>query len=166
MNEAKNANDVLLPLRVWLALFSDVKRIEALVSRHLREIFATSLPRFDLLSQLYRAPDGLTMGELSARLMVSNGNVTGLINRLVKEGLVERVADPDDGRVQRVNLSPKGRRLFCAMAPANQAWISDAMAGLTRGELRDLQRLLAKLKRSVNAAELGNSMSNSRPQAD
>jgi DNA-binding MarR family transcriptional regulator len=153
MDEAENADDTLLPLRVWLALFSSVKQIETVVRRNLREIFASTLPRFDLLSQLYRTPDGLTMGELSARLMVTNGNVTGLINRLVSEGLVERIVDPADRRVQRVSLSRKGRRFFGSMAPANQVWINEAMAGMTPDELRELQRLLAKLKASVSAVE-------------
>lgn len=153
MHDADNTDDQLLPLRVWLALFSGVKQIESVVRRNLREIFASTLPRFDLLSQLYRAPDGLTMGELSARLMVTNGNVTGLISRLVNEGLVDRIVNPADRRVQRVSLSRKGRRFFGSMAPANQAWINQAMAGMTPAELRELQRLLAKLKASVGAAE-------------
>ncbi|MBI2236672.1 MAG: MarR family transcriptional regulator [Magnetospirillum sp.] len=139
----------LLPLRVWLALFGSVKQIEALVRTNLRETFGSTLPRFDLLSQLYRTPDGLTMSELSTRLMVTNGNMTGLITRLVGEGLVARDQDADDRRVQRVRLTPKGRRVFSNMAPANQAWVTEAMAGLTEDELLQLHTLLAKLKASA-----------------
>jgi DNA-binding MarR family transcriptional regulator len=150
--EIDNSDDRLLPLRVWLALFSSVKQIEALVRTNLRETFSSTLPRFDLLSQLYRSPGGLTMGEMSARLMVTNGNVTGLIARLVGEGLVDRLQDADDRRVQRVRLTPKGRRVFSNMAPANQTWVTAAMAEMDEGELRQLQALLAKLKASAAGA--------------
>ncbi len=155
MNETESTEDSLLSLRVWLALFSSVKSIEAVIRRNLRETFASTLPRFDLLSQLYRTSDSLTMGELSARLMVSNGNVTGLIKRLVAEGLVESIADSEDKRIQRVSLTRKGRRCFGVMAPTNQTWVKETMAGLTASDLRELQRLLTKLKASVSAAEHG-----------
>lgn len=154
MNEAAgetNTTSELLPLRVWLALFASTKQIEALVRTNLRETFGSTWPRFDLLSQLYRAPGGLTMGELSARLMVTNGNVTGLITRLVAEGLVDRLQDPDDRRVQWVRLTPKGNKVFTTMAPVNQAWVTEAMAGMEEDELRQLQLLLAKLKASAAA---------------
>lgn len=147
--ETGTADDQFLPLRVWLALFSSVKQIEAVVRTNLRESFNSTLPRFDLLSQLYRSPGGLTMGEISARLMVTNGNVTGLITRLVDEGLVDRLQDEDDRRVQWVRLTPKGYKLFSSMAPANQAWVSQAMSAMTETELRQLHALLAKLKASV-----------------
>lgn len=146
------ADDKTLPLRVWLALFSNVRQIEALIRTNLRETFGSTLPRFDLLSQLYRAPDGFTMGELSSRLMVSNGNVTGLISRLVTERLVSRIPDPHDKRIQRVTLTAKGRRVFENMIPANQAWVTAAMEGVPRADLADLHALLQKLKGSVAGA--------------
>ena len=148
-----SANDeATLPLKVWLALFSNVRQIEWLIRTNLRESFGSTLPRFDLLSQLYRVADGMTMSELSTRLMVSNSNVTGLIARLVAERLVSRVADPQDKRIQRVALTPKGRRVFETMIPANQAWVSAAMAGVPRDDLVELQALLQKLKVSVSGA--------------
>ena len=152
MSDAERADDTLLPLRVWLALFSSVKQVEGIVRKNLRATFSSTLPRFDLLSQLYRSPDGLTMGELSNLLMVTNGNVTGLISRLVGEGLVDRFVDADDRRIQRVSLSKKGRRLFDSMAPANGAWIRQAMAGMSAEELELLHTLLTKLKISVGEA--------------
>jgi len=148
-HEASNADGQLLPLRVWLALFSSVKQIEAVVRTNLREAFASTLPRFDLLSQLYRSPGGLTMGEISARLMVTGGNVTGLIGRLVEEGLVDRLQDADDRRIQWVRLTPKGDKIFSSMAPANQGWVTEAMAEMSEEDLRQLQNLLSKLKSSV-----------------
>ena len=91
------SDDDRLELRVWLRLLACTNRIDQGVRRGLREAFEITLPRFDLLAQLDRASDGLTMGELSRRLMVTNGNVTGLIDRLVGEGLVERKPSPRTG---------------------------------------------------------------------
>lgn len=161
---AKRKTDGTLPLRVWLALYGNVRRIEGRIQTGLRDGFASTLPRFDLLSQLYRAPDGLTMGELSSRLMVSNGNVTGLTARLVGERLVGRIPDPRDKRVQRVSLTAKGKQEFESMIPANQQWVAEAMAGLTGAELNQLLALLQKMKLSGRekacrppAAKAGNS---------
>jgi DNA-binding MarR family transcriptional regulator len=151
--EADDTGERLLPLRVWLALFSATKQIEALVRTNLREAFGSTLPRFDLLSQLYRSPGGMTMGEISERLMVTNGNVTGLITRLVAEGLVDRLQDADDRRIQWVRLTPKGDKVFTSMAPANQEWVTAAMAGMTEAELRQLHALLTKLKASAAATD-------------
>lgn len=149
MTDSEKPGEGLLPLRVWLALFSSVKEIEGFVQKNLRGAFSSTLPRFDLLSQLYRHPAGLTMGELSNRLMVTNGNVTGLIGRLVGEELVDRTVDSEDRRIQRVSLSAKGRQLFDSMAPANQQWISQAMGGMSERDLQQLHKLLLKLKAST-----------------
>src|SRR4051812_13012170 len=99
-------------LRLWLRMLSCVNLIEAEIRRRLREQFATTLPRFDLLAQLDRMPDGLTLGEISRRMMVSNGNVTALAAGLVADGMVERRAHPTDRRVHRLCLTPYGRRQF------------------------------------------------------
>ncbi|HIJ63207.1 MAG TPA: MarR family transcriptional regulator [Rhodospirillaceae bacterium] len=149
MTESEKPSDGILALRVWLALFSSVKEIESVVQKNLRGAFSSTLPRFDLLAQLYRHSEGLTMGELSNRLMVTNGNVTGLIGRLVGEGLVDRTVDSEDRRIQRVKLSDKGRQLFDSMAPANQVWIGQAMAGMSERDLQQLHKLLLKLKAST-----------------
>lgn len=146
--QAKRKTNGTLPLRVWLALYGNVRRIEGRIQAGLRDGFASTLPRFDLLSQLYRAPDGLTMGELSSRLMVSNGNVTGLTARLVAERLVGRIPDPGDKRIQRVSLTAKGKQEFEKMIPANQRWVAEVMAGLTGAELSQLLALLQKMKLS------------------
>ena len=98
--ESAVASDDKLELKVWLRLLTCANLIEGQVRNLLRENFATTLPRFDLLAQLDRAPDGLTMGELSSRLMVTNGNVTALADALVREGLVSRARHPS-GRPPR-----------------------------------------------------------------
>ncbi len=142
-----------LELRVWLRLLTCANLIEQRVRAGLREEFDVTLPRFDVLAQLYRAPEGLSMGELSDRLMVSNGNVTGLVDRLVEEGLVLRVPSPQDRRQSRVTLAPAGKRSFDDMTPQHERWIDDLFAGLSRPEMAQLLELLAKLKRSVAAAQ-------------
>lgn len=152
--ETALTEDDRIDLRMWLRLLTCATMIERRVRRGLRERFDTTLPRFDVLAQLDRAPDGLTMGELSARLMVSNGNVTGLTDRLVKEGLVDSQSSPDDRRVQRVTLTEEGRGLFADMAPANRKWIAAMTATLSRDDMAQLYELLAKLKRSVQSADL------------
>ncbi|HUJ99519.1 MAG TPA: MarR family transcriptional regulator [Stellaceae bacterium] len=150
--ESALLSDDKLELKLWLRLLTCSSLIEGEVRARLRETFATSLPRFDLLAQLDRAPEGLTMGELSSRLMVSNGNVTGLTDALVREGLVSREPEPDDRRSLRIRLTETGKRSFDAMTPTHEQWIDRMMAGLSRAEMAHLLELLGKLKQSVRSA--------------
>ena len=147
--ESALARDDKLELKVWLRLLTCANLIETRVRAGLREAFDITLPRFDVLAQLDRAPDGLTMSELSSHLMVSNGNITGLVDRLVGEGLISRLPAPDDRRRSRVKLTAAGKRVFDAMTPVHERWVDDLLAGLSRGEMADLLALLAKLKRSI-----------------
>ena len=150
--ESALLSDDKLELKLWLRLLTCSSLIEGEVRARLRETFATSLPRFDLLAQLDRAPEGLTMGELSSRLMVSNGNVTGLTDALVREGLVSREPEPEDRRSLRIRLTEIGKRSFDAMTPTHEQWIDRMMAGLSRAEMAHLLELLGKLKQSVRSA--------------
>jgi DNA-binding MarR family transcriptional regulator len=143
------AQDAKLELRVWLRLLTCTRLLEREVRARLRTAFGTTLPRFDLLAALYRAPEGLTMGELSSHLMVTNGNVTGLVDSLVDDGVVERAADPDDRRRTTIRLSRAGRKHFAAMAAAHEGWIDEKMGGMRRDDLVRLQELLGRLKHSV-----------------
>ncbi|VTU14694.1 MarR family winged helix-turn-helix transcriptional regulator [Variovorax sp. RA8] len=133
-------------LRLWLRLLTCTQLIEKQVRNELREQFGTTLPRFDLMSQLERAPDGLKMNELSRRMMVTGGNITGITDQLVAEGLVERVDVEGDRRAWRVRLTPRGRRLFNDMAQQHEAWIVDAFAALNAKEIAQLHKLLGKVK--------------------
>jgi len=142
-----------LDLRVWLRLLTCTNLVEHEVRRRMRDEFDFTLPRFDILAQLDRSPGGLTMGELSRRLMVSNGNVTGLVDRLVGEGLVERRPAPGDRRAQMVKLTQAGRKTFEKLAPEHGGWIDGLFAGLDRGQLETLFELLGDLKWSVLATE-------------
>ncbi len=133
-------------LRLWLRLLTCTQHIERHVRARLRERFGTTLPRFDLMSQLERHPEGLRMNALSQRMMVTGGNVTGIVDQLAAEGLVERQADEGDRRAFRVRLTAAGRRAFAQMAREHEAWIVELLAGLTRREHTELFALLAKVK--------------------
>ena len=150
--ESALASDTKLELKVWLRLLTCTALIEREVRQNLRERFDTTIARFDLLSQLDRAPKGLTMGELSSRLMVTNGNVTGLTDALVREGLVSRAPEPSDRRSLRIRLTSAGKHSFDAMTPVHERWIDRLMAGLTRAEMARLLELLGRLKQSLATA--------------
>jgi DNA-binding MarR family transcriptional regulator len=136
-------------LRLWLRLLTCAQLVEKRVRTGLREQFTTTLPRFDLMAQLERAPQGLKMNELSRRMMVTGGNVTGITDQLVREGLVERLDVAGDRRAFRVRLTARGRRQFNEMAQEHEAWIVDAFAGLNEREIAQLHRLLGKVKQTA-----------------
>ena len=152
---AERPHDHKDELRLWLRLLTCTTLIEGEVRRRLRDEFDVTLPRFDLMAQLDKAPNGMTLGELSQRMMVSNGNVTGLVDRLVEQGLLTRRPSPKDRRAQLVSLTAEGRRFFRAMARANGDWIADMLADLSGEEIETLMRLLAKTKASARKA-IGN----------
>jgi len=133
-------------LRIWLRLLTCTQLIERRVRSRLREEFGTTLPRFDLMAQLDRYPDGLKMNELSRLLMVTGGNVTAIVDQLEKEGQVERLDEPADRRAFRIRLTRSGRRGFAEMARVHEQWVVELLAGLSRRERDDLLKLLAKVK--------------------
>lgn len=136
-------------LRLWLRLLSCANLIEAQIRRRLREQFATTLPRFDLLAQIERAPDGLTLGEISRRMMVSNGNVTALAGSLVADGLVERRAHVSDRRARTLRLTPRGRQDFTRQSAAHERWIAELFADVPRADRATLHTLLGCMKDAV-----------------
>ena len=138
------------PLKLWLRLFSCATLIEAEIGRRLRATFDISLAKFDYLAQLYRSPDGLmTMGQLGRCLMVTGGNITGLTDRLAKEGLVERKPHPNDRRSQVIALSDKGRATFETMAETHEEWIRELMSGIGEADQLQMMDQLGALKDSV-----------------
>ncbi|HVE50625.1 MAG TPA: MarR family transcriptional regulator [Casimicrobiaceae bacterium] len=140
-------------LRLWLRLLTCTLLIEQDIKTKLRERFAMTLARFDLMAQLERHPAGLKMSELSRRLMVSGGNVTGLTDQLVAEGLVERHAVPADRRAFQVRLTTVGRKAFLGMAREHERWIAELTRGLSAADRDRLYGLLGKLKRSLAVKE-------------
>lgn len=144
--EARAHSEHAHELRLWLRLLTCSQLIEKRVRVGLREQFDTTLPRFDLMAQLERYPDGLKMKELSHRLMVTGGNVTGITDQLVAEGLVERTDVEGDRRAFRVRLTARGHEVFADMARQHERWIVEAFEGLNARELDTLHRLLGKVK--------------------
>lgn len=139
-------------LRLWLRLLTCATLIEAEIRRRLRESFNTTLPRFDLMAQLERAPDGVLLGELSRRMMVSNGNVTGLVERLVQERLIERQVSERDRRAALVRMTEHGRAVFEEMAAAHSDWVAELLSELPGEVQKALWSQLGDLKHSVHAA--------------
>jgi len=139
-------------LRVWLRLLTCTQLIERRVRSRLRERFATTLPRFDLMAQLERHREGLKMNALSRLLMVTGGNVTAIVDQLEKEGLVERLEEPADRRAFCIRLTRAGEKSFAEMARAHEEWVVELLAGMSRREQDELLKLLAKVKQ--HAAEV------------
>lgn len=133
-------------VKLWLRLLSCTNKVETIIRRRLRMRFDTSLARFDLMAQLEPNPAGLKMNELSQRMMVTGGNVTGLTDQLEKKGYVAREAAADDRRTFIVRLTPAGRRIFAEMARVHETWVIELFAGLTAAEKERMYRLLATLK--------------------
>lgn len=133
-------------LRLWLRMLTCTQLVEKQVRSRLRERFDTTLPRFDLMAQLERAPAGLKMNELSRRMMVTGGNVTGITDQLVAEGLVERIEVEGDRRAYRVRLTAKGRKQFNDMARQHEDWIVEAFSALNEKDIATLYKLLGKVK--------------------
>lgn len=147
--------DGIPPVRLWLRLLSCTMLIERRIAGSLRRRFGTTLARFDLLAQLSHAratsPEGLTMSELSRRLMVSNGNVTGLVSRLAREGLIKRRTSPMDRRAQLVCLTPKGEQALEDMIPEHHAWLAELFDGLGPDDRTRLYEMIGLLKSAVES---------------
>lgn len=136
-------------IKLWLRLLTCSSLIESRLRAALREEFDTTLPRFDFMAQLERAPEGLAMGELSRRMMVSGGNVSGIAAQLVKEGLVDRQPVPNNRRTFLVKLTPKGRRAFAAMAEEHERWVIALLGHLDSEEVSQLMHLLSRVKQGL-----------------
>ena len=152
--ETRATADDHMALRLWLRVLACTNLIEVPLRTRLREQFDCSLPRFDLMAQLDRHPKGLKMRELSRRLMVTGGNVTGLTDKLVQDGFVERRDDPSDRRAYTVLLTPAGKKLFRQMAEVHEGWVVQLFERLTPAKKAQLFALLGELKQSLGATEL------------
>lgn len=136
-------------LRLWLKLLKASGIMGDALRRQLRGEFGATLPRFDVMSALSRSPEGLKMSQISEMLRVSNGNVTGIVDKLAEEGLALRVAVPGDRRAARVRLTPKGVESFKAQAKAHEHWVNEMLGGLGDEDLRELTERLANLVDSL-----------------
>lgn len=151
-------------LRAWLRLLTCATLLEKELGARMRRRFGVSLSRFDVLAQLDRAGDGLTMSQLSSRVMVTNGNVTSLVRGLESAGMVERVSHPADRRVSVVTLTAAGAEQFQAMAAAHAGWVSELLAQVPAGDRDALITLLQRVERSVRAGVTASSFAG--PAAD
>lgn len=136
-------------LRLWLRMLPIVSMVEQHLRRRFRETFGVTLPQFDVLAELDRAAEPQTMTALSRQLLVSSGNVTGLVDRLVRDGFVVRQPSRTDRRVQLVTLGDRGRREFRAMAEAHARWLAELFDGLSEPEIERLNELLAHAKSAL-----------------
>ncbi len=145
-HEARVHSDDHAALKLWLRLLSCTTQIESVVRRRLRQRFGVSLARFDYLAQLYRYRDGLRMRDLSRHLMVTGGNVTGLTDELVREGLVMRRTSDTDKRSRIVCLTDKGLSAFESMAQAHEDWVLELLGNLTDKQLHQMYTQLGILR--------------------
>lgn len=120
-------------LRLWLRILSVSRMVEAELRERLRGLDST-LPRFDVMAALHRAPDGLKMSELSSVLRVSNGNVTGIVDRLEAEGLAQRLPVEGDRRAMLAKLTPEGVAAFTALAERHETWVNELLGVVTAAE--------------------------------
>lgn len=137
-------------LRLWLRLLKTSRSIEATLRENLRDEFATTLPRFDVMAALSRFEDGLKMSVLSGVLRVSNGNVTGIVDRLAEDGFLLRVAVPGDRRASLVRLTKRGHEEFARQAQAHEAWIDGMLADFTAAEAYDIGARLEHLEATLS----------------
>ena len=121
---------------MWLRMLKSTRRVEAQLRERLRTEFNSTLPRFDVMAALARYDEGLKMSALSGVLRVSNGNVTGIVDRLAEEGIVVRVQVPGDRRASLVRLTQKGREVFAQQAAAHETWINELLENFTPEEAR------------------------------
>jgi len=152
-HESRVADDHHQAIKLWLRMLACTTRIENIIRQRLRSEFGTTLPRFDLMAQLDREAEGLSMGELSARLMVTGGNVTGIVDQLEGEGLVVREDHPTDRRAFRVRLTAAGRRQFRRMAAVHEAWIVELFDGWDATQKNQVHGLLATLKQHLTRSQ-------------
>jgi DNA-binding MarR family transcriptional regulator len=151
--EARAAIDDHSAVKLWLRLLSCSTQIERAIRVRLRQRFDTTLPRFDYLAQLERHPDGLRMNALSRYLMVTGGNVTGLTDQLVAEGLVARTHDTQDRRALIVKLTAAGRKQFLRMARQHEAWLAEMFGGFDAEHRDALYETLGRLRVHLAAQE-------------
>lgn len=148
--ESRLIDDDHATTRLWLRMLTCTNLIESTLRSKMREEFSTTLPRFDFLAQLQRAPEGLSMGEISQRMMVSGGNVSGIASHLKAMGWIQRDAEPKNRRTLIVTLTPLGAERFAEMAERHEQWLNDLLGQLSPEDHNALMRALAVLKRGIS----------------
>ena len=152
VDDAIHTAEAKARLRLWLKVLKSYRIIEAQLREKLREEFATTLPRFDVMAALYRHADGLKMSGLSGVMRVSNGNVTGIVDRLVSEGMIMRTPVEGDRRAMMVRLTQKGRQSFETMALEHEGWVAEMMGDIS---IAETEQAIAALTHITNASQQG-----------
>lgn len=147
VNAGQNNRDAL---RLWLQLITLTTVVEKKIRRNLKSEFETTLPRFDIMATLERSGKKMTMGDLTKKLLVSKGNVTGVVASLVKQGLLKRERDEGDRRTHYLSLTAKGRKDFTEQAKAHQGWVNEFFSGLEMDELSAMVDQLGRLKDTIS----------------
>ncbi|TIT95950.1 MAG: MarR family transcriptional regulator [Mesorhizobium sp.] len=140
-------------LRLWIRLLRASRTIEAELRERLKKEFDTTLPRFDVMAALYRSPEGMLMSDLSRFLLVSNGNITGIVDRLVSEGLVTRARRNGDRRTSMVRLTEEGSKSFAAIAAAHENWVGELLGSVSEDEARRLTGMLKSFRSNWEGRE-------------
>lgn len=140
-------------LRLWIRLLRASRIIESELRERLSSEFDTTLPRFDVMAALYRTPEGMLMSDLSRFLLVSNGNVTGIVDRLVAEGHVQRGQRNGDRRTSIVRLTKTGRDLFKTMAAEHERWVGELLADVSKSDARQLTSMLKAFRSNWEGRE-------------
>ena len=141
----KTETDSKVRVRTWLKILKTTHFIEKYLRERLRDDHHTTLPRFDVMSALQRAPNGLKMSELSGVLKVSNGNITGIIDRLVHEGYVERTPIKGDRRAYLASLTKKGSTTFQKYALQHELWINKLLSDISLDDAKMITSLLSSI---------------------
>jgi len=144
---AENAETRKTRLRLWLNILRTTRSVENALREEMRVSYDQTLPRFEILAVLERSESGLRMSALSEKLMVSNGNVTGIVERLVQDGLVERMAVPGDKRATLVRLTHKGEAVFAEMADVHERWVNELLHTVTEQEAGMLIESLTEIRK-------------------
>ena len=152
-HESRLEQDDHHAVRLWLRLLTCTNLIERHLRNRLRTQFDITLPRFDLMAQLEREPKGLTMGDLSQRMMVSGGNVSGIASQLEAEGLISREPVPGNRRAFCVTLTRAGQQRFSEMAEAHEAWVAECLGHLNRADCEQMMSVLKQIKTDVAGIE-------------
>ena len=148
MSETKTEPDSKTRLRLWIKLLRVTRETEAALRENLRTQFGSTLPRFDVLATLYRYKDGMTMSALSKVLLVSNGSTSVVVDRLVKEGLIERSPVPGDRRALSVSLTSKGKKQFLEQAIEHEEWLNNLLSGISMKQASQIIKILDSNEKS------------------
>ena len=140
-------------LKMWIRLLGVTRAAESELREFLRVGHETTLPRFDVMAALYRAPEGMLMSDLSRFLLVSNGNVTGIVDRLVSEGLVARARRNGDRRTSMVRLTEEGTKSFATIAAAHEGWIGELLGKVSEEDARRLTGMLTSFRSNWEGRE-------------